>query len=67
MVLTSDASGSWGCGAFTSTGQWFQLALPDSWQEVHITMKELLPIVLAAATWGPLWRGSVIVGPSVKP
>ena len=56
VVLTCDASGSWGCGAFTSTGQWFQLALPDSWQEVHITVKELLPIVLAAAIWGPLWR-----------
>ena len=60
VVLTSDASGSWGCGAFTSTGQWFQLALPDSWQEVHITVKELLPIVLAAATWGPLWRGFTV-------
>ena len=60
MVLTSDASGSWGCGAFTSTSQWFQLALPDSWQEVHITVKELLPIVLAAATWGPLWLGFTV-------
>ena len=60
VVLTSDASGSWGCGAFTSTGQWFQLALSDSWQEVHITVKELLPIVLAAATWGLLWLGFTV-------
>ena len=60
MVLTFDMSGSWGCGAFTSTGQWFQLVFPDSWQEVHITMKELLPIILAAAIWGPLWRGFTV-------
>ena len=59
MVLTSDASGSWGCGVFSSTGLWFQLALPDSWQEVPITMKELLPIVLAAM-WGSLWRGFTV-------
>ena len=60
VVLTSDASGLWGCGAFTSTGQWFQLAIPDSWQEVHITVKELLPFVLVAAIWGPLWRGFTV-------
>ena len=53
MVLISDASGSWGCGAFACTGQWFQLKLPESWHDVHITVKELLPIVLAAAVWGP--------------
>ena len=60
MVLTSDASGSWGCGTFTCTGQWFQLKLPESWRDVHITVKELLPIVLAAAVWGPLWRGFTV-------
>ncbi len=47
VVLTSDASGSWGCGAYTSMGCWFQLKFPDSWLDVHITAKELLPIVLA--------------------
>ena len=34
-VLTSDASGSWGCGAFTSAGEWFQLKLPETWGCVH--------------------------------
>ena len=43
-VLTSDASGSWGCGAFMSDGQLFQLQLRACWDGVHITMKELLPI-----------------------
>ena len=49
VVLTSDASGSWGCGAYTSEGQWFKLQLPENWHGVHITVKELLPIVLGAA------------------
>ena len=30
ITLISDTSGSWGCGAFTSGGQWFQLQLPGS-------------------------------------
>ncbi len=60
VVLTSDASGSWGCGAYTSTGRWFQLRLPSSWSDIHITAKELLPIVLATALWGRYWQGSSV-------
>ncbi len=45
-----------GCGAFTSSGSWFQLRLPDSWDGVHITVKEL-PIVLSVAVWGNKWEG----------
>ena len=41
--ITSEASGSWGCGAFSSAGDWFQLKWPGTWSEVHITVKELLP------------------------
>ena len=48
ITLTSDASRSWGCGAFTTGGHWFQLQLLGSWQGVHITVKELLPIVLGS-------------------
>ena len=44
--ITSDASGSWDCGAFSSVGDWFQLKWPESWSEVHITLKELLPIIM---------------------
>ncbi len=61
MVLTSDASGAWGCGAYTSTGLWFQLKFPDSWSELHITVKELLPIVLAVVMWGCLWTGMTVL------
>ena len=56
-TITSDASGRWGCGAFSSEGEWFQLEWPDSWSGLHIAIKELLPIVVAMAVWGKKWRG----------
>ncbi len=59
-VITSDASGSWGCGAFSFEVNWFQLKLPESWKMIHITVKELLPIVLGVAVWGDEWRGKTI-------
>ena len=58
--MTSDASGSWGCGAFTSAGEWFQIELLESWAGVHITVKELLPIVIGVAVWGHQWRGQTV-------
>ena len=54
VVMTSDTSGSWGC---LYSGEWFQLELPSSWDGIHITMKELLPIVIGAAVWGSQWKG----------
>ena len=60
VILTSDASGSWGCGAYTSTGEWFQLMLSDDWSGIHITVKELLPIVLVAI-WGSRWKGLTVL------
>ena len=54
--ITSDASGSFGCGAFSRPQGWFQLAWPEQWWGVDITAKELLPVVLAAAMWGNNWR-----------
>ena len=53
----SDASGSFGCGAFTSASQWFQVQWPESWADVDILAKEMVPIVLAAAIWGGSWKG----------
>ena len=44
-TITSDASGSWGCGTYTCSGEWFQLKWPKRWHHYHITVKELLPIV----------------------
>ena len=60
VTITSDASGSWGCGAYLSTGAWFQLEWPKSWASTHITVKELLPLVLAIAMWGRQWHGKSI-------
>ncbi len=59
-TVTSDASGNWGCGAFTSRGEWFQLPWPESWREVHITVIELLPVVMALAVWGYQWSGKSV-------
>ena len=59
-TITSDASGSWGCGAYDSQGSWLQLQWPTSWIPHHITIKELLPVVLAIAMWGHKWSGGVV-------
>ncbi len=58
--MTSDASGTWGCGVFTSGGEWFQVKWPDSWKDTNIMVKELLPIVLAVALWGDSWASKLI-------
>ena len=59
-TITSNASGRWGCGAFTGTGDWFQYQWPGEWDTVHITVKELLPIVVAVAVWGHQRQGRTI-------
>ena len=59
-TVTSDASGKWGCGAFCGPC-WFQLRWTGPIAESHITVKELVPIVLAAAVWGRLWVGKTIL------
>ena len=52
----SDASGSWGCGAFVGNS-WFQFKWPQDMPECHISTKEMIPIVMAAMVWGHRWRG----------
>ena len=56
-IITSDASGSWGCGA-TYLNLWFQLQWPQHWAGVTIAPKELIPIVMGVALWGIHWSGS---------
>ena len=60
VILTSDASGGWGCGAHAGT-KWFALPWSGSVQESHITVKELVPIVIAALIWGHEWKGETIL------
>ena len=52
----SDASGSFGCGAVVDCTAMFQLAWPVSWDIIDISVKELVPVVVAAALWGEKWR-----------
>ncbi len=54
IVLVTDASGSWGCGTAWNE-KWFQLSWSkaEEVREWSIMPKELLPIVVAAAVWGP--------------
>jgi hypothetical protein len=54
ISLYTDASGSHYAGVFGA--KWFSGAWPPSWQEHHITVKELFPIVLAVQIWAPLWK-----------
>jgi len=67
--IWTDASGIIGHSAVCpASGRWFQLLWPDPchgrWaelKEASITMKELLPIVLAYAIWGSGWHCSSIM------
>ena len=59
IILTSDASGSWGCGAFWNT-EWFQYQWSAYTADLQITTKELMPIVISAAIWGPQWSGKSV-------
>lgn len=52
--IVSDALGKWGCRAFFGM-QRFNLRWPTHMQETHITVKELVHIVLGAALWGKDW------------
>ena len=59
-MVVSDASGHWGCGAYSGP-QWFQLYWEGSgMEEQPIMVKELIPIVVAAAVWGAGWAGKVV-------
>ena len=40
-----------------SNADWFSCGWDSCWLDVHITIKELLPIILASALWGHSWAG----------
>ena len=62
QVVVSDASGGWGCGAFTTDpNHLFQLEWPQSWAQVNIAAKELPSIVARAALWGQAWSGKKVL------
>ena len=61
VMITSDATGGWGCGTFNSANQCFQVQWLKCWSSVHITVKELVPIVVACALWGNQWKGAMVL------
>ena len=60
ITVSSNALGSWGCGAFCGS-LWFQLKWAGMVVDSHITVKELVLIVIAAAIWGEQWAGSTVL------
>ena len=53
--IVSDATGSWSCGAYMDE-LWFQFQWPAGMPECHISVKEMIPIVMAAMVWGSKWK-----------
>ena len=50
--ITTDATGSWGCGAYWDE-KWIQWQWPPEWLSADIMAKELAPVVLCCTVWGP--------------
>lgn len=62
VLLTTDASGNWGCGGYTLPGKhWFFWQWDDRIRSESIAVKELFPILMAAAMYGRHWSGSNIL------
>ena len=58
-AVVADASGTWGCGAYTRDSlDWFQLPWPAAMIQTTIATKELLPLAVAAALWEWAWHGT---------
>ena len=60
LQMASDTSGSWCCGAW-HLGHWFQLQWDTDSAHLPIMVKELLPVVLACAIWGPAWGTHCVI------
>ncbi|XP_071150453.1 uncharacterized protein [Mytilus edulis] len=54
LKLFSDATGTYGGFAAVFGSKWFSGKWPPELIDLHITVKELFPIVLAIDIWGPL-------------
>lgn len=59
ITITSDASGSWGCGAIWDH-RWLQLQWVGPLKDAIIAIKELVPVILALAIWGHFWSKKTI-------
>ena len=59
ILVASDASGSWGCGVYWLR-HWVAVKWPPQLQETSIQVKEMIPVVLAAALGGKYWGGKMV-------
>ena len=59
ITLTSDASGSWGCGAFYDS-RWFHFQWNSRLTHLPIATKEMIPIIISAAIFGGHWSGKIV-------
>ena len=55
VEITTDASGTWGCGAWHNTS-WFQVPWDTRASSLSIAAKEFVPLILACAAWGQSWH-----------
>ena len=60
VVVQTDATGLWGCGAIAGS-VWFSHQWSPSWRSEKIAAKELAKVVVAAAVWGRDWTGSSVL------
>jgi len=60
VTTTSDASGSWGCGAFCET-RWFHFKWTPRLWHLPIATKEMIPVVISAAIYGEQWSGKTVL------
>ena len=62
VTLSTDASGNWGCGGYIQPDyKWFSWRWDNRIQADSIAIKELFPIVVAAAIYGKIWAGKGIL------
>ena len=59
VQVYTDASGNWGCGAFLDR-MWFHLEWSTRLRPLSIAVKEVCPVVFAAATFGQRWARKVV-------
>ena len=56
IQVHSDASGTFGCGALAFDNKWLQVQWPVCCQDVDISVKEMVPVVMSVAMWGRNWH-----------
>lgn len=59
VIVISDASGSWGCGAYWET-EWFQWQWPSSLRDFSIQIKEYIPLIIASVLYGHRWTNQIV-------